>query len=131
MLAPLTDLVAECGVTKTTKKKGIKKIPFYWNETHQKAFDDVKQTIARDVMLAYPDYSKPFVTYTDASTRQLGAIVTHDNRPIAFFSRKLTEAQEKNSVTEQKLLAIVETLKEFHGMLWGQKLIVSQITRIL
>ena len=27
MLAPLTDLVAECGVTKATKKKGTKKIP--------------------------------------------------------------------------------------------------------
>ena len=56
MLAPLTDLVAECGVTKTTKKKGTKKIPFYWNETYQKAFDDVERTITRDVMLAYPDY---------------------------------------------------------------------------
>ena len=64
MLAPLTDLVAVCGVTKATKKKGTKKIPFYWNETHQKAFDDIKRTIARDVMLAYPDYSKPFVIYT-------------------------------------------------------------------
>ena len=86
MPAPLTDLVTECGVTKTTKKKGTKKIPFYWNETHQKAFDDVKRTITRDVMLAYQDYSKAFVIYTDASTRQLGAIVTQDNRPIAFFS---------------------------------------------
>ena len=99
MLAPLTDLVAECGVTKTTKKKGTKKIPFYWNETHQKAFNDVKRTIARDVKLAYPDYSKPFVINTDVSTRQLGAIVMQDNRPIVFFSRKLTEAQEKYSLT--------------------------------
>ena len=29
-------------------------------------------------------------------------------------------AQRKYSVTEIKLLAIVETLKEFKGMLWGQ-----------
>ena len=28
--------------------------------------------------------------------------------------------QQKNSVTEIELLAIVETLKEFKGMLWGQ-----------
>ena len=86
MLAPLTDLVAQCGVTKATKKKGTKKIPFYWNETHQKAFDGMKRTIARDVILAYPDYSKPFVIYTDVSTRQLEAIVTQDNRPIAFLA---------------------------------------------
>ncbi len=42
------------------------------------------------------------------------------NRPIAFFSRKLSVAQRKYSVTEIELLAIVETLKEFKGMLWGQ-----------
>ena len=41
-----------------------------------------------------------------------------------FFSRKLSETQQKYSVTEIELLAIVETLKEFKGMLWGQKLVV-------
>ncbi len=47
-------------------------------------------------------------------------MITQGNRPIAFFSRKLSEAQSKYSVTKIKLLAIVETLKEFRGMLWGQ-----------
>jgi hypothetical protein len=51
---------------------------------------------------------------------QLGAMITQGNRPIAFFSRKLSEAQSKYSVTKIELLAIVETLKEFQGMLWGQ-----------
>ena len=32
--------------------------------------------------------------------------------------------QQKCSVTKQELLAIVETLKEFKGMLWGQQLMV-------
>ncbi len=32
--------------------------------------------------------------------------------------------QQKYSVTEQELLAIVETLKEFKGMLWGRTIIV-------
>jgi hypothetical protein len=50
----------------------------------------------------------------------LGAVIAQDNRPIGFFSRKLSETQQKNSVTETELLAIVETLKEFKRMLWGQ-----------
>jgi hypothetical protein len=58
--------------------------------------------------------------YTDASTKQLGVVITQDNRPIAFFSRKLSDAQSKYTVTKLELLAIVETLKEFNGMLWGQ-----------
>jgi hypothetical protein len=52
---------------------------------------------------------------------QLEAVITQDNRPIAFFGRKLSEMQQKFSVTEIELLAIIgETLKEFKGMLWGQ-----------
>jgi hypothetical protein len=51
---------------------------------------------------------------------QLGAAITQDSRPIAFISRKLSKTQQKYSVTEIKLLSIVETLKEFKGMLWGQ-----------
>jgi hypothetical protein len=66
-------------------------------------------TITKEVVLAYPDFSKPFEIYTDASKLLLGAAITQDNRPIMFFSRKLFVMQTKNSVTEIELLAIVET----------------------
>ncbi len=89
---------------------------------HQSAFDHVKATIAKDVVLAYPDYSKVFEFYTDASSKQLGAVITQDNRPIAFFSRKLSDTQRKYSITKIELLAIAETLKEFKRMLWGQQI---------
>ncbi len=120
MLAPLTDLVGECGETKTTRMKKTKKKPWRWDPIHQQAFDNVKAAIANETVLAYPDFLKPFEIYTDASSTQLGAMITQDNMPIAFFSRKLSKTQQKYSVTEIELLAIVETLKEFKGMLWGQ-----------
>jgi hypothetical protein len=67
--------------------------------------------------LAYPDYSKVFKIYTGTSNKQLGAEITQENRPIVFFSQKLSQVQRKYSVAEIELLAIVETLKEFKGML--------------
>jgi hypothetical protein len=124
MLAPLSDLVGECGETKTTRKNKVKKQPWHWDSIHQIAFDNVKTTIAKEVVLAYPDFTKPFDIYTDASTKQFGSVITQDNRPIAFFSRKLSGAQSKYTVTKLELLAIVETLKEFNLMLWGQRIIV-------
>ena len=120
LLAPLTDLVGECGQTKVTKAKGTKKIPWHWDEVHQKAFNNAKASIAKEVILAFPGFSKVFEIFTDASAKQLGSVITQENLPIAFFSRKLTETQQKYSVTEIELLAIVETLKEFRGVLWGQ-----------
>jgi hypothetical protein len=50
----------------------------------------------------------------------LRVAITQDNRPIAFFSRKLSKTQQKYSVTKIEFLAIVETLNEFKGMLWRQ-----------
>ena len=122
LLSPLTDLVGECGTTKSTKKKGTKKAPWHWDDIHQKAFESIKTMIARDIVLAYPDFTKKFVIYTDASKRQLGAVITQDNRPLAFFGRKLNGAQQKYNITELELLSIVETLKEFKGMLFGQEI---------
>ncbi len=100
MLAPLTSLIGECGQTKSTKAKGTKKVPWHWDKVHQRAFDHVKATIAKDVVLAYLDYSKVFEIYTDASSKQLGAVITQDNRPIEFFSQKLSNMQRKYSFTK-------------------------------
>jgi hypothetical protein len=61
-------------------------------------FDNVKATITKEVVLAYPDFTKPFKIYTNASTSQLGVVITQGNRPIAFFSRKLSKAQSKYSL---------------------------------
>ena len=59
--------------------------------------------------------------FTDASLRQLGAVIAQDNKPIAFFSHKLTQLQTKYTITELEFSSIIETLKEFRGMLWGQR----------
>jgi hypothetical protein len=74
MLTPLTSLVGEYGQTKLSKAKGTKNAPWHWDEVHQRAFNHVKATIAKEVVLAYPDFSKVFEIYTDASRKQLGAI---------------------------------------------------------
>jgi hypothetical protein len=60
MLAPLTDLVGECGKTKTTRMNKTKKKPWRWDPIHQQVFDNVKAAIAKETVLAYPDFLKPF-----------------------------------------------------------------------
>ena len=84
----------------------------------------MKRIMARETLLAYPDFNKEFHIYTDASKVQLGAVIVQDGRPIAFFSRKLNPAQTRYTVTERELLSIVEVLKEFRNILLGQQIIV-------
>ena len=96
----------------------------HWNVINQNAFDNAKAKLTRDVILAYPDYFQGFEIYSDSSKFQLGVVITQNNRPLVFFSRKLSPTQQKCSVTKQVLLDTVETLKEFKGMLLRQQLMV-------
>ena len=52
---------------------------------------------------------------------QLVAVISQDNKPIAFYSRILNLAQVNHRTTESNLLSIVETLKELRNILLGQQ----------
>jgi hypothetical protein len=69
-----------------------KQKPWHSDTVYQTAFDNVKTAITKDVVLAYPDYSQEFEVYTDCSKYQLGAVITQNNMPLEFFSRKLNTA---------------------------------------
>src|SRR6476661_4836545 len=84
----------------------------------------MKRVITRETLLAYPDFNKPFDIHTDAGLYQLGACISQNGRPIAFYSRKLNPAQTRYTTTERELLSIVEVLKEFRNILLGQQILV-------
>ena len=101
-----------------------KDVKWHWGPEQAAAFARAKRVIAKEAMLAYPDFSKPFVIHTDASHYQLGAVISQDNKPIAFYSRKLNDAQTRYTTTERELLSIVETLKAYRNILLGYKIVV-------
>ena len=67
---------------------------FQWTLACQEGFDQLKKALMEAPVLAYPDYSKPFILETDASLKGLGAVLSQkgdDNeiRVIAYTSRSL------------------------------------------
>lgn len=106
ILAPLSAMVG-------------KNAKFQWTEQHQQAFDEIKRLVSKEVLLSFPDYSQRFELYTDASDRQLGAVLQQGAKTLAFFSKKLTPTQQRYGVGEKEMLSIVEALKEFHTMIFG------------
>ena len=80
--------------------------------------------MAKETILAFPKFNKPFIIHTDASDYQPGAVMIQKGEPLAFYSRTLNAAQKSHTTGEQELLSIVETLKEIWNMLFGQKIVV-------
>ena len=108
----------------TLSKLTSTNVKWKWTEVGQQAFEKVKKIISKDTLLSFPDFSKPFDIHTDASHTQLGAVVSQNNKPIAFYSRKLNPAQTIYTTTDRELLSIVETLKELRNILLGQQMMV-------
>ena len=82
------------------KKKKYKKIsPWQWGPAQQCAFDTIKEKLSSPPVLAYADFSKPFILHTDASSEGLGAVLYQEQdgieRVIAYASRGLRNG-EKN-----------------------------------
>jgi len=81
-----------------------------------------KRVIAKETLLAYPNFNKPFQIHTDASHYQLGAVASQEGKPTAFCGRKLSPAQTRHTSTEREPPSIAETLKEHRNTLLGQQI---------
>lgn len=73
--------------------------PITWTEKHQSLLEELLDHLVEPPILAFPDFSKPFVLHTDASNLGLGAVLYQEQegkmQVIAYASRTLT-ASEKN-----------------------------------
>lgn len=92
MAAPLHKLVAELAGGKHRRAPGHE-FARAWTEQCQKSFDILKKKLTTSPILAYVDFSLPFILEVGASHRGLGAVLSQEQRgrvrPIAFASRSL------------------------------------------
>ena len=98
---------------------------FSWNESHQQAFDHLKQALSSPPVMSYPTKNDRFVLTTDASDDGLGAILsTHCGNIIEFASRTLTSAEKNYATIEKECLAIVWAIHKFRHYLIGAHFII-------
>lgn len=120
---PLTDILR--GPNGSIPKSESSKVKITLDGKEMKAMDSLKEAlVSREVMLCYPDYQKEFHLTTDASNVALGAVLSQDDRPIAFISRVLSETEESYATNEREMLAIVWALHTFRNYLYGTARII-------
>ncbi|KAI2654647.1 Transposon Tf2-11 polyprotein [Labeo rohita] len=120
--APLTSLLR--GKPKTIS----------WNPSAHEAFRQLKKIFSTAPLLHHLDPELPFMVEVDASTTGAGAVLSQAvgepplPHPCAFYSRKLSPAEQNYDVGNRELLAIKLTLEEWRHWLEGSKLPFTIIT---
>ncbi|GKV30882.1 hypothetical protein SLEP1_g39653 [Rubroshorea leprosula] len=109
---PLTDLLK-------------KKVSWEWTTECQRAFEDLKQAVSQEPVLALPDYGKPFEMHTDASNLAIGGVLMQDGHPIAFESRKLNDTERRYPVHDKEMTAIVHCLQVWRHYLLGSRFVIK------
>ena len=71
--------------TLTEEDSGPKGINILWNEGPESSFKEIKRVVTTETLLNYTDRRLPSTVHTDASNKQLGAVISQNKKPIAFF----------------------------------------------
>lgn len=103
-----------------------------WSPECEEAFQQLKAELLQAPILAYADFTQPFLLYTDASNSGLGAVLAQKQegveKVIAYASRSLHPAERNDSNYSSfklELLAMKWALSEkFKDYLWGAKVTI-------
>ena len=96
--------------------------PFRWEKPQQEAFERLKDIFTTAPVLSQWDPDRPTVVETDCSGHSLGGCLsqTHEDGllyPIAYHSRKLSPAEFNYEIHDKELLAVMDCLNAWDGML--------------
>ena len=78
-----------------------------WSQESREAFSRIKNAFAEALVLAGPDYTKPFMIFSFASPHTVAGVLLQKNeegneQPIAFFSQVLHDAELKYNILEKQ-----------------------------
>ena len=72
-----------------------------WNEDLEVAFCELKCMVSAKTLLNHPDWTIPLPVHTYASYKQLGAVISQNDKIIAFFLKKVSNPQHNYTTIEK------------------------------
>ncbi|GKD58403.1 putative reverse transcriptase domain-containing protein [Tanacetum coccineum] len=95
-----------------------------WEKEEEEAFQTIKQKLCSAPTLAFPEGTKDFMVYCDASLKGFGAVLMQREKVIVYASRQLKVHEENYTTHDLELGAVVFALRLWRHYLYGTKCVV-------
>ena len=99
-------------------------VKFEWSQEAETAFNTLKRLISEEPVVKPYSLSKEVTITTDASINSIGSVLTQENHPVIFISRKLTDAERNYSNIEREALAVHWSIKRLNQFISGRKFVI-------
>ena len=101
---------------------------FDWDTRAQESFETLKEFLCNAPLLQFPDLNKPYNITTDASGFAIGGVLSQGeigkDRPIAYVSRALRDAELNYEVYEKEALAVIYSVQMFRSYVYGRNITI-------
>lgn len=104
------------------KKRG--QFVIQWTGTQISAFEQSRKLLAQAVTLDHPLPDATIIISTDASGASFNQLIEDQMRPLVFYSRKLTSAEQTYSTFDRELLAIYTIVIKYKDLLEGRTVLI-------
>lgn len=99
-------------------------IKFQWTDECQTAFETLRENLMSSPVLVSYQPELPLVLVTDASDECVGGVLHQiqpdkSARPLGYYSKKISQCEQRYSVTDKEALAVILSCRHFHHYLWG------------
>ena len=95
-----------------------------WKSEHDEAFQNIKNALTKAPVLKFFYSNMQVKGQKDASSKGLGFVLLHDDRPVTYTSRAFTSAEQKYCQIEKELLAQVFGMEQNHQYVYGREIIL-------
>lgn len=95
-----------------------------WTNYEKSVVEETFKEIKEAASLKFPNFNESFYLTCDASDKGISGCLYQNSGVLGYYSKRLTSTEERYSIVEKELYAIIKSLENFRELIQGFHIII-------